>query len=327
MHGMDRVAEVFQHELGIKMGGMTADGKIGLEWTSDIGMADQAPAALINDVVVTHLSTDKACQIVADLKKHMDPRRLAVELGDGNNAHDLVQSMVENNIRTGGPVVLASMTPGEALSKALGMTPAEVIRDVKNARLRGRGGAGFPTGMKWEFTRAERVGQALHRLQRRRRRAGHLQGPRDPDRVRRHRVRGHDDRRLRDRRCGRSRSTCAANTPTCAPSWRTFSRNAGGRGLLGKNVCGKDGFNFDIRIQMGAGAYVCGEETVADQLVRGAARRSQDPPAVPRAEGLSGLSDRRQQRRNLLLRRAHPGTRRRPGSPVSEPIAAQAPRF
>jgi [NiFe] hydrogenase diaphorase moiety large subunit len=153
MHGMDRVAEVFQQELGVKIGEEAGDGKIGLEWTSCIGMSDQAPAALINDVVVTNLSTDKARQIVADLKQHMNPKRLVKALGDGNNAHDLVQAMVMNNIRVRGPVVLAPMKPGEALTNALGMSPVEVIRNVKNGRLRGRGGAGFPTGMKWEFPR------------------------------------------------------------------------------------------------------------------------------------------------------------------------------
>ena len=53
-----------------------------------------------------------------------------------------------------GPVVLAPFRSGQALARALALHPAEVIRNVKTARLRGRGGAGFPTGMKWEFTRS-----------------------------------------------------------------------------------------------------------------------------------------------------------------------------
>ena len=51
-------------------------------------------------------------------------------------------------------MVLSPTNRGEAIRKALGMTPAEVIRALKTARLRGRGGAGFPCGMKWEFTRS-----------------------------------------------------------------------------------------------------------------------------------------------------------------------------
>jgi [NiFe] hydrogenase diaphorase moiety large subunit len=92
--------------------------------------------------------------MVRELRKHGDPRKLVKTLGDGTNAHPLVQSMVTNNLWQAGPVVFAPLAPGQAIRKAIGMSPAEVIRDIKTARLRGRGGAGFPAGMKWEFTRA-----------------------------------------------------------------------------------------------------------------------------------------------------------------------------
>ena len=69
-------------------------------------------------------------------------------------AHELVRSMVKNNIRKAGPVVLTEYARGEAIRKAAAMSPAEVIRAEKTARLRGRGGAGFPTGIKWDIARA-----------------------------------------------------------------------------------------------------------------------------------------------------------------------------
>jgi [NiFe] hydrogenase diaphorase moiety large subunit len=147
------VAQAFSDELGIGFGETTPDGKISLEYAACIGMSDQAPAALINDVVVTYLSGDQARSIVRKLRENPDPTALVGRFGDGNNAHDLVRSMVHNNIRKAGPVLFGDGTPGEGLRKALAMSPVEVIRDVKTARLRGRGGAGFPTGMKWDFTR------------------------------------------------------------------------------------------------------------------------------------------------------------------------------
>lgn len=153
MHGLDRVARAFEEELGIRMGQTTPDGKITLEYTPCIGMCDQAPAALVNDVIITELSSDRAREVARDLKAHLDPRRLIHRLGDGNNSHPLISAMVVNNLRLPGPIVFSPVNRGEALRKALSMTPAEVIRAVKTSRLRGRGGAGFPTGMKWEFAR------------------------------------------------------------------------------------------------------------------------------------------------------------------------------
>ena len=54
--GAQAVAEAFEHELGIAMGGTTPDGEFTLQWTSDIGMADQEPSALVNGVVLTVLT-------------------------------------------------------------------------------------------------------------------------------------------------------------------------------------------------------------------------------------------------------------------------------
>ncbi|MEZ4651169.1 MAG: hypothetical protein R3E97_20745 [Candidatus Eisenbacteria bacterium] len=83
-----------------------------------------------------------------------DLRSLLVDsYGGGNNGHDLVRSAVDNSIRQVGPVIFGDMEPGAALRKALALSPVEVIRVIKASRLRGRGGGGFPTGVKWEHTR------------------------------------------------------------------------------------------------------------------------------------------------------------------------------
>jgi [NiFe] hydrogenase diaphorase moiety large subunit len=60
MNGSERVAAAFCEELGIQVGETTPDGKITLEHTPCIGMCDQAPAALVNDVVVTNLHRPRA---------------------------------------------------------------------------------------------------------------------------------------------------------------------------------------------------------------------------------------------------------------------------
>lgn len=154
MQGADAVVEAFAEALGIQVGETTSDGLITLEVTPCVGMSDQAPAALVNEEVLTELDPHKARKIVAQLRQDPDPNKLVTKFGDGNNAHELVTAAVRNNLCETGPVIFAPYHPGVSLHKALAMTPQEVIREVKAARVRGRGGAGFPAGMKWEFTRA-----------------------------------------------------------------------------------------------------------------------------------------------------------------------------
>jgi len=284
MKGSKRVAAAFKEELGIEFGETTPDGKITLEYTPCIGMCDQAPAALINDTVVTWLSSDSARWMVAELREHMDPGKLIHKYGDGNNAHDLVRSVVDNNIRESGEVIFGASKNGEGLSKALAMTPAEVIRDIKTARLRGRGGAGFPTGMKWDFTR---------------------QAPGDQKYVLCNADEG-EPGTFKDRVLLTERPDLVFEGMTIAgyaigadtgilylraeyAYLRAFLEDllAGRRnaGLLGKNVCGKDGFDFDIRVQMGAGAYICGEETALISSCEGLRGDPKNRPPFPAQKG------------------------------------------
>ena len=122
---------------------------------------------------------------------------------------------------------------------------------------------------------------ALLRLQRRRVRARHVQGPRDDGErpVRRHR--GADDRRLRDGERDTASSTSAASTRSRTSACATRSRSAARAGFLGDDVMG-EGFRFDIELRRGAGAYICGEETALFNSHRGQARRAAQQAAVPR---------------------------------------------
>jgi len=288
MQGMERVAGVFRQELGIPMGGTTPDGRISLHWTACIGMSDQAPAALINDIVVTRLSTDSARHIVGVLKEHMDPRRLVRKLGDGNNAHDLVSAMVENNIRLRGGVILAGMRPGDALGKALAMSPAEVIRNVKTARLRGRGGAGFPTGMKWEYTRASQAARRFIICN-----ADEGEPGTFKDRVI---LTEQPDLMFEGMTIGGYAIGAREGIVYLRAEYHYLRRFLEAvleerrmKGLLGKGVCGRPDFDFDIRIQMGAGAYICGEETALISSCEGTRGDPKNRPPFPAQKGYLGL--------------------------------------
>ncbi|MFO7898475.1 MAG: NAD(P)H-dependent oxidoreductase subunit E [Planctomycetota bacterium] len=287
MKGSRRVARAFRRELGIDFGETTPDGKISLEWTPCIGMSDQAPAALVNDVVVTWLSSDSARRIVRELREHMTPQKLIHSFGEGNNAHELVRAMVDNNIRQAGPVIFAEAAPGDALGKALAMSPAEVIREVKTARLRGRGGAGFPTGMKWDFTRGA-DGDRKYVICN----ADEGEPGTFKDRV-----------ILTERAELLFEGMAIAGYAVGADTGILYLRGEYAylkeflehvladlreKGLLGGDVCGRHCLDFDIRIQMGAGSYECGEETA---LINSCEGRRGDPrtrPPFPAQKGYLG---------------------------------------
>jgi [NiFe] hydrogenase diaphorase moiety large subunit len=284
MFGTERVAAALEEELGIRFGETTPDGAISLERTPCIGMGDQAPAALVNEVVVTELNGDKARELVRGLRKHMDPQRLVRGLGDGNNAHPLVQAMVQNNIRRRGPVVLAEMSPGEALRKALAMSPAEVIRGVNTARLRGRGGAGFPTGMKWDFTRRAAGDRRYVICNADEGEPGTFKDrvilTECPDLV-------FEGMTIGGYAVGASEGIVylRAEYAYLRAFLEDVLRRRRNQGLLGRGAGGKEGFDFDIRIQIGAGAYICGEETALISSCEGLRGDPKNRPPFPAEKG------------------------------------------
>jgi len=290
MSGAERVAKGFEEALGISMGQTTPDGLISLEWTACMGMCDQGPAALVNEQVMTYLGPDRAKGIVEALKAHDGPASTSLvhKLGDGNNAGDLIRSAVHNNIRKEGPVIFAPVTVGAALHKALSMTPQEVIREVKTARLRGRGGAGFPTGMKWDFTRAAEGKDKAVVCN-----ADEGEPGTFKDRVilTERAELMFEGMTIAGYAIGASMGILYLRGEYAYLLAHLESALAGRRkaALLGKNVGGKKGFDFDIRIQMGAGAYICGEETA---LINSCEGKRGDPKTRPPFPAQKGYMDR-----------------------------------
>ncbi|OGV48410.1 MAG: NADH:ubiquinone oxidoreductase [Lentisphaerae bacterium GWF2_52_8] len=284
--GVELVADVFRRELGIDFGETTPDGLITLEWTPCIGMCDQAPAALVNEVVVTELSSDKVRDIIQVLRETRDPRKLTRRYGDGNNASPLVRSMVCNNIRKRG-FIFTEKEKGEALRKALAMSPVEVIREVKAARLRGRGGAGFPAGMKWDFTRASE-GDEKYVI------CNADEG--EPGTFKDRAILTEKPELLFEGMTIAGYAIGAQNGIVYLRGEYAYLRRfledvlekRRQAGCLGKDVCGKKGFNFDIRIQSGAGSYVCGEETSLISSCEGLRGDPKNRPPFPAQKGYLG---------------------------------------
>ena len=287
MKGYEDVADAMSKELGVTMGETTSDGAITLTHTPCIGMSDQAPAALVNDVVVTHLTPERGRQLIRDLRRHLDPAQLVTMVGDGNNAHPLVRSMVRNNIRMRGPVHFADFKSGSALRKTLALTPEAVIREIKESRLRGRGGAGFPAGLKWEMAR-NAPGRKRYVL------CNADEG--EPGTFK--------DRVLLTERAdmvleGMTIAGYAVGSDTgiiylrgeyryLQPFLESAIEERRRKGLLGTDILEKKGFLFDIRIQLGAGAYICGEETALISSCEGLRGDPRNRPPFPPQQGYLG---------------------------------------
>ncbi|HVP19800.1 MAG TPA: NAD(P)H-dependent oxidoreductase subunit E [Spirochaetia bacterium] len=268
MRGSKAVEEALVREAGIPFGQTSADGAITLVHTSCTGMCDQSPSALVDGKVLTNLAPQDARKIVDGLL----------------HGSSFSQTRVESNIRQTGPVIFAPLDRGAAIRAALNHSPQEVIEEIARARLRGRGGAGFPTGMKWDFCRK-------------------AQG------AERYLICNCDEGEMgtfKDR-------VIITEVPDLVFEGMTIGGYALGAkqgilylrgeyeylhkqleevlerrrrlGLLGASVCGREGFAFDIRIQVGAGAYICGEESALLESLEGKRGAPRDRPPYPVQRG------------------------------------------
>ncbi len=172
------------------------------------------------------------------------------------------------------------------LKKALGLTPAEVIDEVKKSNLRGRGGAGFPAGLKWSFIPKD------------------AQGPRylvcnadegEPGTFK-------DRELMRKNPHALIEGMAIAGYAIGAAHGYIYIRGefaeeaellehavaaARAKGFIGRNILGS-GFDFELFIHRGAGAYICGEETALLESLEGYKGQPRLKPPFPAIKGLFG---------------------------------------
>ena len=129
-----------------------------------------------------------------------------------------------------------------ALKKILAekITPEDIIADLKKSALRGRGGAGFPTGLKWSFMPRQFPGAKYLVCNSDEGEPGHLQGPRPAALQPARGDRGHDHRRLRDGRHARATTTSTARSGRSTSSCEEALAEAHAAGYIGKNILGSD---------------------------------------------------------------------------------------
>ncbi len=171
-----------------------------------------------------------------------------------------------------------------AFSRALKMEPMEIIDEVKKSGLRGRGGAGFPTGLKWEFT-YRAAGDKKYVV------CNADEG--DPGAFMDRSILEGDPHALLEGMLIAARSVgsdegyiyCRAEYPLAIKRLKLAIAQAEEYGIVGENILGY-GFNFHFNIKEGAGAFVCGEETALLASIEGKRGMPRPRPPFPANSGL-----------------------------------------
>jgi NADH-quinone oxidoreductase subunit F len=200
---------------------------------------------LVNRLLFTDRATNKKVTKEGDVSFYKKQLRLII----GNNGL-IDPTSIDDYLAIGGYT---------ALAKALKMTPEKIIDEVKKSGLRGRGGAGFPTGSKWESTRAAH-GDVKYVI------CNADEG--DPGAfMDRSLVEGNPHSILEGMIIGayaigshEGYIYIRNEYPLAVRNMTTALEQAAATGLLGKNILGS-GFDFTIKIKRGGGAFVCGEST------------------------------------------------------------------
>ena len=175
----------------------------------------------------------------------------------------------------------------QALAKALTtMTPKEVIQTVLDSGIRGRGGAGFPTGRKWSFAEAQPAGKKYVVCN---------ADEGDPGAFMDRSVLEGDPHAVLEAMAIAGYAIGAdegyiyvrAEYPIAVNRLEIAIKQAEENGVLGKNIFGTD-FNFKITLRLGAGAFVCGEETALLTSIEGHRGEPRPRPPFPAVKGLFG---------------------------------------
>ncbi|MCC5932968.1 MAG: NAD(P)H-dependent oxidoreductase subunit E [Candidatus Cyclonatronum sp.] len=256
--GYDRIIRAFERETGARHGTTDATETFGLYATPCIGLCDQEPAALINFHPFTRLNALRIREIIAALKKGAPVETLCDE-----PAAPIRYTAGE---RPG--IFFTAFTPGDAVSKLKTNSPDTIIGALKTTKLAGRGGAFYPTWMKWQAAADQPTGNKVVICN-----ADEGEPGTFKDRILLQKV----------------PETVIEGMTACA---RAIGANFGliylraeyqwlqkpllelleryrNKKLLGRDCCGLKDFHFDIRLQIGAGSYVCGEETALIESAEG----------------------------------------------------------
>ena len=274
--GADAVLDGLCARLGVQPGVTTPDGRYTIKRSTCLGLCEHAPAALVcrrGEGEYSHAPVTD----VAALLNGQRPARAAVVDGE---RQVLLAGAVPDHTES-----LAQYGDYAALRQALlTLTPEQVSAEVEASGLVGRGGAGFPTGMKWRFTRGA-TAQPHYAVCN----ADESEPGTFKDRV----LLEHRPHLLLEGLLLCAYAIQARHAfvfirgeyPEAATILEAAIREAQSAGLLGERIMGTD-FSCSVEVRRGGGAYICGEETALFEAIEGKRGFPRIKPPYPTTHGL-----------------------------------------
>jgi len=264
-----------ENTLGIKPGETSKDGLFTLNEVECLGSCGTCPVIQVNDTYYENMTIEKVDKLIASLKKGVMPARET----DYNYASVCNVLLKNRGVANSTSIEVYKKNGGyKALAKARGMAPADIINEVKISAIRGRGGAGFPTGVKWGFL-AKNTGKPVYLV------CNADEG--EPGTFKDRQIMEYDPHLLVE---GMAISALALGCKLAFIYIRgEFSWIAD---ILDKAIeeakADKLLGDIDIIVHRGAGSYVCGEETALIESIEGKRGQPRIKPPFPAVEGLYG---------------------------------------
>ena len=275
--GAEAVTDALCRHLQTEPGEISSDGAFTVEHAPCLGLCDHAPAVLVGESALGHADPTQVPEISAQTAL----KPVSVVGGDIR--------ILTSNCGQGQPTSLADYQAHggyTGLKKALTIKPQAVIAEVKASGLVGRGGAAFPTGVKWEGA-ANAPDQPKYIVCN----ADESEPGTFKDRI----LMEEDPHRIIEGMIIAGIAVGASQGyiyvrgeyPYAFKVMSDALAEARQAGVIGANVFGS-GFNFDIEMRLGAGAYICGEETALLESIEGKRGLPRIKPPFPTTHGLFG---------------------------------------
>jgi [NiFe] hydrogenase diaphorase moiety large subunit len=263
--------------LGIERGQVREDGRVSVDFCSCTGLCDQGPALLINHhQIVTQLDAGRVAEIARLIESRVPATEWPPEW-----------SMVNDHVRRADVLLAEHSQPGAAIAAALALGVPAWLHEMSVSNLRGRGGAGFVTAKKWELCGAASGSEHYVACNADEGEPGTFKDrvllSRDPDMV-------FEGMTLAALAIGARLGLLylRGEYRYLLESLHEVLQRRRGQHLLGPSIQGHAGFDFDIKIHVGAGAYVCGEESSLIESLEGKRGTPRIRPPFPAEHGYLG---------------------------------------